>query len=384
MLKELVWQSLSAVHDPEIRKPITDLEMIELRSVSSAGEVSAQLKLTVHGCPAAKSIERAVREAITKTAGVTSLELSVTVMTPDERNRLIQQIRPQRGMQFAPGTLTRIIAVSSGKGGVGKSSITASLALELSASGYRVGLIDADIFGFSIPLLMGLVDSDGRTVSPTRVGNMIMPPLANGVSTISIGMFLGDKAAQETAVSWRGPMLHRTLEQFLRDVYFGDLDYLLVDLPPGTGDIALSFGQLLPHAEVLVVTTPQTSAASVAVRSGLLAHQNGQTVIGVVENLSSMRLPDNSLIHPFGTGGGELVAQNLNSAFAKTSPEFAPVGLLTQIPFSEAYRRALDNKGLATFNSQADPAAVAIKQLASKIVARGRNLSNKQLPLQPR
>jgi ATP-binding protein involved in chromosome partitioning len=274
---DAVRASLGRVIDPEIRRPITELDMV--RSVSVEGATATvELVLTIIGCPAAETIERDVRAAVLATPGISDLDLTVGVMTVPEREALVARLRGTRTTQFGPDTLTKIYAITSGKGGVGKSTLTANLAVALAAQGLKVGLVDADVFGFSIPGILGL----GPDAKPTKVGDLMMPPSGHGVAVISIGMFVDGS----TAVSWRGPLLHRTIQQFLTDVWFGDLDMLLLDLPPGTGDVAISIGQLLPHAEVLVVTTPQPAAAEVAERSGLVARQTGQTVIGVIENMT--------------------------------------------------------------------------------------------------
>ena len=299
--------ALSRVQDPEIRRPITELDMIhEVDVVGSTASV--ELRLTIVGCPAADRIEHEVRAAVLGVPGIEAIELSVGVMTPAERETLVRRLRGTKRMPFGPGTLTRVIAVTSGKGGVGKSTVTAELAVALAARGLAVGLVDADVFGFSIPGILGIPDA-----KPTQVGDMILPPIAHEVKVISIGMFVDDR----TPVSWRGPLLHRTMQQFLTDVHFGDLDVLLLDLPPGTGDVAITLGQLLPNAEVIVVTTPQTAAADVAERSGLLARQTGQTVIGVVENMTG---------GVFGSGGGDEVARRLDV------PVLARVPLTAAVP----------------------------------------------------
>ncbi|PIJ13707.1 sodium:proton antiporter, partial [Leucobacter sp. OLES1] len=248
-----VWAALDRVKDPEILRPVTELGMVDSVRVSPDGAAHVGIALTIAGCPAARRIESEVHEAAGTTAGIASADVSVRVMSPEERRAFTERVRGDRAkrpQQFGPDSLTRVIAVTSGKGGVGKSSLTAGLAVALAVQGLRVGLVDADVFGFSIPGILGL-SRDGRVEGPTRVDDLILPPVAHGVKVISIGMFLGDQDPRSTAVSWRGPMLHRTMEQFLRDVWFGDLDVLLLDLPPGTGDIAISLGQLLPHAQVL-------------------------------------------------------------------------------------------------------------------------------------
>jgi ATP-binding protein involved in chromosome partitioning len=281
-------------------------------------------------------------------------------------------------MPFGPGSLTRVIAVTSGKGGVGKSTVTANLAVALAARGLAVGLVDADVHGFSIPGLLGLVNPDGTTAQPTRIDEIMLPPVAHGVKVISIGMFLqrsgGD--APVGAVAWRGPMLHRTVQQFLTDVYFGDLDVLVLDMPPGTGDIAISVGQLLPNADVVVVTTPQAAASDVAVRSGLVARQTGQRVAGVIENMAAMTLPDGTELALFGSGGGADVADALSQ------PD-APVAVLGSIPLSPALREAGDAGLPLVVAHPDDPAARAIEGIADALAATPRGLSGRSLTIRP-
>ncbi|MEO6200886.1 MAG: P-loop NTPase, partial [Cryobacterium sp.] len=317
MTSDAVYAALSRVIDPEIRKPITDLDMVAGVSVGGDGHVRVGIRLTIAGCPAAQRIERDVLAAAESVAGEGNVSVDVDIMTREQRQALTEKLRggkAARGIQFGPESLTRVYAITSGKGGVGKSTITANLAVALAARGLRVGIVDADVHGFSIPGLLGLVteptngSGTGAAVKPTQVGDMILPPIAFDVKVISIAMFVDDASV---AVAWRGPMLHRTIQQFLTDVYFGDLDVLLIDLPPGTGDVAISLGQLLPQAEVLVVTTPQAAAAEVAERSGLVARQTGQTVIGVVENMAGLPQPDGSVLHIFGQGGGVDAAARL-------------------------------------------------------------------------
>jgi len=278
-------------------------------------------------------------------------------------------------MPFGPHSLTRVIAVTSGKGGVGKSTVTANLAVALAARGLRVGLIDADVHGFSIPGLLGLVDAEGRTQRPTRIDDLIVPPVAHDVKTVSIGMFLreGDEGA---AVAWRGPMLHRTVQQFLTDVFFGDLDFLLLDMPPGTGDVAISVGQLLPHAEVLVVTTPQPAASDVAIRCGLLARQTGQRVAGVVENMAAAVLPDGTTLDLFGSGGGTAVAEALSNSDTR-------VPLLASIPLSPALRTNADVGIPVVVSDPTDAAALAITQLAAGLATQPRGLAGRSLNVRP-
>ncbi|MGX1934892.1 Mrp/NBP35 family ATP-binding protein [Microbacterium resistens] len=371
---EDVRRAVGAVVDPELRRPLAELDMV--RDISVEGtEARVGIALTIVGCPAANRIEREVHAAALGVAGIDAVTVDVGVMTPDERRALTERLRggrPARQMAFGPDSLTRVIAVTSGKGGVGKSSVTANLAVALAARGRRVGLIDADVHGFSIPGLLGMVQ-DGKAPQPTRIDDLMLPPVAYDVKAISIGMFLRDG---ESVVAWRGPMLHRTVQQFLTDVFFGDLDVLLIDMPPGTGDIAISLGQLLPHAEVLVVTTPQEAAADVAIRSGLVARQTGQRLIGVVENMAALTLPDGTVLDLFGSGGGAAVAAALS-----TSDE--TVDLLASVPLSTALRTGGDAGTPIVLSDPADPAAQALQRLADAVDRRGRGLSGRSLPFAP-
>jgi ATP-binding protein involved in chromosome partitioning len=297
------------------------------------------------------------------------LQVEMSVMNQVERDALKAKLRggkPPRTNPFDASTLTRVYLVGSGKGGVGKSSVTANLAAALAATGARVGLIDADIFGFSIPGQLGLTDK------PTRVDEMILPPVTeSGLKVISIGMFLEDNKP----VAWRGPMLHRAIEQFLCDVYWGDLDFLLVDLPPGTGDVAISLGQLLPTAKTIVVTTPQVAAAEVAERSGAVGLQTGQGIFGVIENMSWLIAPDGSRLEIFGSGGGELVAGRL----AEISGSAVP--LLGKIPLSVPLREGSDAGAPVVINRPEDEASIVIKNIAEKILADKIGLAGKKLGL---
>ena len=372
-----VWSALDRVIDPEIRKPITELGMVTGVSVDAAGGADVQILLTIAGCPAARRIEADTHEAAASAPGITAARVEVGVMTPTERAAFVERVRGERGArvtQFGPDSLTRVIAVTSGKGGVGKSSVTTGLAVALAERGLSVGIVDVDVFGFSIPALLGL-SRDGVTSQPTRVGELILPPAAYGVQAISIGMFLGDTDPRKASVSWRGPMLHRTVEQFLRDVWFGDLDILLLDLPPGTGDVAISVGQLLPQAEVIVVTTPQEAASDVAVRSGLVARQSGQRVTGVIENMAGLAQPDGSVLDLFGSGGGQLVADRLSEDVE------SPVPLLGSIPLSVAFREASDDGRPAVVHSPQDPAAAELIRIAGVIATQGRGLAGRSLGL---
>jgi len=365
LLNQRIRESLSRVIDPELRRPVTELDMIGAVSVDEAGAASVDLKLTIVGCPAADTIERDVRAAVAGTAGVTAVALSVGVMSREEREALTDKLRGGRpkALQFGPDSLTRIYAITSGKGGVGKSTLTANLGVALAARGLSVGIVDADVFGFSIPGLLGVAGA-----KPTKVGEMILPPVAHDVKVISIGMFVDGSQA----VSWRGPMLHRTIQQFLTDVFFGDLDVLLIDLPPGTGDVAISLGQLLPQAEVIVVTTPQAAAAEVAERSALVARQTGQSVIGVAENMAGLVQPDGSVLELFGSGGGADVAARLG------------VPVLASVPLSVALREGGDAGQPVVLSDPEDAAARVILSLADQLATRERGLAGRKLGLSPR
>lgn len=368
-----VRRAVSAVVDPELRRPIGELDMVREIALDE-GTAHVGIALTIVGCPAADRIERDVRDAAASVPGVDDVRVDVGVMTAAERSALVERIRGARRMPFTADALTRVIAVTSGKGGVGKSTLTANLAVALATRGLAVGLIDADVHGFSIPGLLGLVGEDGRPPQPTRLDDLMLPPVAHGVKTISIGMFLPEGSSP--AVAWRGPMLHRTVQQFLTDVHFGDLDVLLIDMPPGTGDVAISVGQLLPHAEVLVVTTPQAAAADVAVRSGVVARQTGQRIVGVIENMAAFALPDGTLVDVFGAGGGAAVA-------AELSTDDAAVPLLGSVPLSPALRRGGDEGEPVVLADPGDPAARAISAVADTLVSTRSSLAGRALPVSP-
>jgi ATP-binding protein involved in chromosome partitioning len=343
-------EALSKVIDPELRLPITELGM-----VGEITETSVTIKLTITACPAADRIEREVK------AVVGDLEVIMTVMTPEEREVLKTKLRagrPPRVNPFDDQNPCKVYLIGSGKGGVGKSSVTANLAVALAAKGFAVGLIDADIFGFSIPGQLGI------TEKPTKLDEMILPPVAHGVKVISIGMFL----AESGPVAWRGPMLHRAVSQFLTDVHWGELDFLLVDMPPGTGDVAISLGQLLPSAETIVVTTPQLAAAEVAERSGSVGVQTGQSTFGVIENMSWLE-QNGERIELFGSGGGDLVAKRLGAK------------LLGQVPLSIPLREGSDTGKPVVTEHPEDPASRAIKAIAESIAATKTPLLGRRLKL---
>jgi ATP-binding protein involved in chromosome partitioning len=369
---EQVTAALASVKDPEIHRPVTELGMVKDVRIDPDGTVTVGIYLTVSGCPLRETITRDVTNAVTPLDGVTGVRVALDVMSAEQRKGLQELLRgPSRvenEIPFAkPGSLTRVYAVASGKGGVGKSSLTVNLAVALAARGRSVGVVDADIYGHSVPRMLGVT---GR---PTQVDQMILPPEAMGVRVISIGMF----TPGNTAVVWRGPMLHRALQQFLADVYWGDLDVLLLDLPPGTGDIAISIAQLIPSAELLVVTTPQLAAQEVAERAGSIALQTHQQIVGVVENMSWWEQPDGTRVELFGSGGGAAVAASLSKLMGTTVP------LLGQVPIDQRLREGGDT-GVPIVTSAPDsPAAVALGKLADTLAARQRGLAGMQLGLSP-
>jgi len=369
--REQVMRALDGVQDPEIHRPITDLGMVKSVDVGPDGTVRVDVWLTVAGCPLRDTITRDVTAAVSKLDGVARVQVELDVMTEEQRKTLQGKLRggrPEPEIPFAkPNSLTRVFAVASGKGGVGKSSVTVNLAAALAASGQKVGVVDADIYGHSVPRMLGVT---GR---PTQVEQMIMPPSAHGVAVISIGMF----TKGNTPVVWRGPMLHRALQQFLADVYWGDLDVLLMDLPPGTGDIAISVAQLLPGAELLVVTTPQLAAAEVAERAGSIAMQTHQRIAGVIENMSFLPCPHcGEPVEVFGSGGGASVAEAL------TRISGAPVPLLGQVPIDLRLREGGDN-GKPLVLTDADSAAGKTLTEIAAALSRPRGLAGRQLGLSP-
>ncbi|PRZ14981.1 Mrp/NBP35 family ATP-binding protein [Nesterenkonia sandarakina] len=370
-ITERIRQRLAEVIDPELRLPITQLGMVGEISVDDAGAAQVGVKLTIAACPMRSRIVEDVTAAAVRAEGVSTASVQLGVMTPEERAELKDHLRggeTGKVNRFAqPENLTRVYAVASGKGGVGKSSVTVNLACAMAAQGLKVGIVDADIHGFSVPDLMGITDK------PTRLDEMILPPVAYGVKTISIGMFVEGNQA----VAWRGPMLHRAVEQFLTDVHFGDLDVLLLDLPPGTGDIAISVAQLLPGSELLVVTTPQVAASSVAERAGALSSQTKQRVAGVIENMGPMTLPDGSSFELFGSGGGQLVADRLSASLE------AEVPLLGSVPLDMNLREAGDDGEPVVLSAPDSPAGVALRGIASRLAVQRRGISGRKLPISP-
>lgn len=379
-LVDQVNAALATVNDPEIKRPITDLGMVDSVTVDDTGLASITVLLTVAGCPLKDTIDRDVTAAVTKVPGISGVDLTLGVMTAEQRaglKEILSDGKAQREIPFAqPGSLTKVFAIASGKGGVGKSSVTVNLALAMAKQGLKVGVVDADIYGHSVPAMLGVADS-----RPTQVDDLIMPvPTSSGVSVISIGML---KPRRDQVVAWRGPMLDRALVQMLADVYWGDLDVLLLDLPPGTGDVAISLGQHLPGAEVVVVTTPQEAAAEVAERAGTMASMMHQRVVGVVENMSFLPCPHCAAegtehrLEIFGSGGGARVAETLSSRFGYDVP------VLGQIPLDVSLREGGDvGKPIVDADPTA-PAAEVLTAVATRLAGRGRGLAGMQLGLTP-
>ncbi|OLF15601.1 Mrp/NBP35 family ATP-binding protein [Actinophytocola xanthii] len=368
---EAVRAALAGVQDPEIHKPITDLGMVKNVTIGDNGAVHVEIFLTVSGCPLRDKITNDVTAAVSAVPGVRHVTVEMDVMSDQQRSELRRSLRgdaEEPRIPFAePGSLTRVYCVASGKGGVGKSSLTVNLAVAMAARGLSVGVVDADIYGHSVPRMLGV---RGR---PTRVEKMILPPDAHGVKVISIAMF----TQGNTPVVWRGPMLHRALQQFLADVFWGDLDVLLLDLPPGTGDIAISVAQLIPNAEILVVTTPQQAAAEVAERAGAIAMQTRQRLAGVIENMSWLELPDGSRMEPWGSGGGQTVADSLSRALG------AEVPLLGKVPMDPRLVEAGDaGNPLVTAVPDA-PASKVVSDIAGRLTTRARGLAGRMLSVSP-
>ena len=371
-MESAIRDALATVEDPEIHRPITDLDMVESVAIDRTGAVRLGILLTVAGCPLRDKLRADITAAVAAVPGVTGVAVDFGVMTQEQRQQLQAKLRGPGAAEpvipFAqPGSRTRVYGIASGKGGVGKSSVTVNLAAALAARGLSVGVVDADIYGHSVPRMLGV------TGQPTQVEDMIMPPEAYGVKVISIGMFTRGNAA----VVWRGPMLHRALQQFLADVYWGDLDVLLLDLPPGTGDIAISLAQLLPGAEILVVTTPQAAAAEVAERAGAVALQTHQRLVGVVENMSWLELPSGERMEVFGSGGGQTVADSLTRLVGASVP------LLGQIPLDTRVREAGDAGTPVVLSDPDAPAAAALRAVADRLAVRRESLLGQPFGLRP-
>jgi ATP-binding protein involved in chromosome partitioning len=372
--EKAVRAALAGVIDPELRRPITELNMVKSVTVAEDGAVVVEIYLTTGACPKKTEITDMVTAAVADVPGTGSIAVNLDVMSDEQRTELRKQLRGEQGLSaepvipFAqPGSLTRVYAVASGKGGVGKSSVTVNLAAAMASRGLSVGLLDADIYGHSVPRMMGTSDR------PTQVESMILPPIAHDVRVISIAQFTQGNAP----VAWRGPMLHRALQQFLADVYWGDLDVLLLDLPPGTGDVAISVAQLLPSAEILVVTTPQAAAAEVAERAGAIALQTRQRIVGVVENMAGLVMPDGTTWDIFGEGGGRQVAERLTRAVG------ADVPLLGQVPLDPALVTAGDRGVPLVLSAPESAAGAELLAIADKLMARRRGLAGMSLGLDP-
>ena len=344
--RDAILQALESVIDPELRRPVTELDMVRDVVVSPDGAVEVTIALTVAGCPLRSSFQDQVASHVGSVTGVSAVTLHFDVMTPEEKAALASRLRggrPEREIRLDPGT--RVVAVASGKGGVGKSTLTANLAAALAERGERVGVLDADVYGYSIPHVLGV------TQRPVVVDSLIVPPVRGDLKVMSIGLFAEDNGP----IMWRGPMLHKALEQFLSDVHWGELDTLVVDMPPGTGDVAISIGQLLPRAEAVIVTTPQPAAQQVAVRAAVMAQKTGMRVLGVVENMAWLVGTGQEL---FGTGGGDALAAEID----------APV--LARIPFDPTLREASDaGRPVLEAAPQAEVSA-AIRDLAEAVQAR--------------
>ena len=364
-----VREALSRVEDPEIGRPITELNMV--KSVTVTGnDVAVEIYLTIAGCPMKSTIESNTRAAVEDIEGVGNVTVTMEAMSDEQSRELKKKLRGGQAepeIPFAkPDSTTRVFAVASGKGGVGKSSMTVNLAAALVQKGLKVGIVDADIYGHSVPNLLGC--TDGPTVLDDE---MLLPPISHGIKHISIGQFVEGNAP----VVWRGPMLHRALQQFLADVFWGDLDVLLLDLPPGTGDVALSVAQLIPNAELLIVTTPQAAAAEVAERAGSISQQTRQRVAGVIENMGAMVMPDGSTMDVFGTGGGQIVADRLGVILGHEVP------LLASVPLDPTLRSGGDAGTPIVLDSPESPAAQQIQAVADKLAIRSDSLVGKNLNL---
>jgi ATP-binding protein involved in chromosome partitioning len=370
-LVSAVRSALSKVIDPELRKPITEVGMVKDVTVDADHNVHVEIYLTTSACPKKTEISERVKQVVVDVPGTGAVKVTLDVMDDEQRAELRKLLRGDSRepvIPFAqPGSLTRVYAVASGKGGVGKSSVTVNLAAALASRGLSVGVLDADIYGHSVPRMMGTAER------PTQVDSMILPPIAHDVKVISIAMF----TQGNTPVVWRGPMLHRALQQFLADVYWGDLDVLLLDLPPGTGDIAISVSQLIPGAEILVVTTPQLAAAEVAERAGAIALQTRQRIVGVVENMSGLTLPDGSVMQLFGEGGGKQVAESLTRSVG------ADVPLLGQVPLDPALVTAGDSGVPLVISAPDSAAGKELRSIADALTSRKRSLAGMSLGVNP-
>lgn len=367
---EEIRKALSTVIDPELHRSITELEMVESIEVDN-GVVRLTVLLTIAGCPMKDRLQSDISNAVHAVAGVKSLDLTFGAMTQEQRDKVKVLMRNGRERQISfaqPDSLTRVIAVASGKGGVGKSSITANLATALASKGFKVGILDGDVYGHSIPRLMGIVGQ-----RPTAIDQSFIPITAHGVKVVSMEMF---KPERDDAVAYRGPLLHRVLEQLLADAMWGDLDFLFLDLPPGTGDLAISLGQLVPNSEIIVVTTPQLAAAEVAERAGRIGHAMHQQILGVIENMSGVTCAKcGEITHLFGEGGGEETARKLSTLVG------AEIALLGKVPFTPALREGGDSGAPIVMSDPTNPASQALNEIIEKVTKRSKSLVGVRLGL---
>ena len=367
---DLVHAALARVNDPELHRPLPDLGMVESVEVhGSTAQIT--IKLTIEGCPMKDRLEADIQRELLSVPNISDLVLKFGVMNEDERNNVKKLLRGGRDKfnPFAdPNSLTRVIGIASGKGGVGKSSLTVNLAVTAAARGLSVGILDADVYGHSVPRIMGILDQ-----RPTSIDQFFIPIEKYGVKVVSMEMF---KPNREDPIAYRGPLLHRVLEQLMTDAYWGSLDLLFLDLPPGTGDIAISLGQLVPQSEIIVVTTPQIAAAEVAERAGRIAHQMKQKVLGIVENMSESPCPHcGELIALFGSGGGKETSRRLSELVGSTVP------LLTKVPFDIRLRDGGDEGIPAVLSEDSTPTTKAIGELLENILVRPRSLAGVPLSL---
>jgi ATP-binding protein involved in chromosome partitioning len=367
---EAIKVALGTVIDPELRRPLPELGMVESVAFDS-GVAKLTILLTISGCPMRDRLQQDVNTAVTSVSGVDSVDLTFGVMNEEQRNNVKKLLNGGREkfIPFAqPDSLTRVVGIASGKGGVGKSSVTVNLAVAAAAKGLRVGILDADVYGHSVPRLMGILGK-----RPTAIDQTFIPVEAFGVKVVSMEMF---KPERSDPVAYRGPLLHRVLEQLLSDAYWGDLDLLLLDLPPGTGDIAISLGQLLPASEIIVVTTPQVAAAEVAERAGRIAHQLKQHIIGVVENMADSSCPKcGEPISIFGQGGGVETSKRLSSLVG------ADVPMIGSVPFTPELREGGDEGVPIVISDPSSPASVAFNVIAEKLILRSKSLVGVRLGL---
>ena len=369
MIEEIT-TALSRVKDPELHRSITELEMVDSISFDK-GVVTLRVLLTIAGCPMKDRLESDITSAVAALPGVTSVDLTFGAMTQEQRDKVkaIMRNGRERHITFAqPDSLTRVIAIASGKGGVGKSSITANLAVAAAQRGFKVGILDGDVYGHSIPRLMGIVGQ-----RPTALDQSFIPITAHGVKVVSMEMF---KPERDDAVAYRGPLLHRVLEQLLADAFWGDLDFLFLDLPPGTGDLAISLGQMIPNSEIIVVTTPQLAAAEVAERAGRIGHAMHQQILGVIENMSGVTCAAcGEVTHLFGNGGGEETARKLSTLVG------ADIALLGKVPFNPELREGGDHGIPLVLSHPESAAALAINEIIEKVAKRGKSLLGVRLGL---